>query len=104
MSLVVSKTPSLGHSVLTYGSPERELDKKKKLVKENKKGNWELFLGTLARLLAARWLLCRAPRHRTLEARGRKEGARTNKKASSGNDSSEAKAHPDALSVVRGIK
>ena len=90
--------------MLTCGSQGRELDKKKKLVKENKKGNWELFLGNLARLLEARWLLCRVPRHRTLEARGRKEGAITNKKASSGNDSSEAKAHPDALSVVRGIK
>ena len=96
---------SPGHSVLTCGSPEMELDnKKKKLVKENKKGNWELSLGNLARLLAVRWLLCRAPHHRTLEARGRKEGARTNKKASSGNDSSEAKVHPDALSAVRGIK
>ena len=63
-----------------------------------------LFLGNLARLLEARWWLCRAPRHRTLEARGRKEGARTNKKASNGNVSNEAKDHPDVLSVVKGIK
>ena len=63
-----------------------------------------LFLGNLARLLEARWWLCRELRHRTLVANERKEGARTNKKASSGSGNSEAKDHPDVLSVVRDIR
>ena len=43
-------------------------------------------------------------RHITLVAKERKEGAKANRKASSGRGSSEAKDHPDVLSVVRGIK
>ena len=63
-----------------------------------------LFLGSLARLLEARWWLCRELHLRILVARGKKEGARTKEKASSGKDNSETKDHPDALSVVRDIR
>ena len=63
-----------------------------------------LFLGNLARLLEARWWLYRELHLRTLVARERKEGGRTNKKASSGRGSSEARDHPDVSSMVRGIK
>ena len=63
-----------------------------------------LFLGNLARLLEARWWLYRELRHRTLVAKERKEGAKANKKASSGSGSSKAKDHPDVLSVVKGTK
>ena len=63
-----------------------------------------LFLGNLARLLEARWWLYRELHHRTLEAKEKKEEVKANRKASSGRGSSEAKDHPDVLSVVRGIK
>ena len=63
-----------------------------------------LFLGNLARLLVARWWLYRELRHRTLEAKERKEGPRASRKAGNGRGSSEAKDHPDVLSVVRGIR
>ena len=63
-----------------------------------------LFLGNLACLLEARWWLCRELHLRILVARGRKEGARTKEKASSGRGSSEARDHPDVLSVVRDIR
>ena len=63
-----------------------------------------LFLGNLARLLEARWWSYRELHLITLVARGRKEGARENKRASSGKGSSETKDHPDVLFVVRGIR
>ena len=63
-----------------------------------------LFLGNLAHLLVARWWLYRELRHRTLEAKERKEGPRASRKPSSGRGSSEAKDHPDVLFVVRGIR
>ena len=63
-----------------------------------------LFLGNLTRVLEAKWWLCREPHLRTLVARERKEGAKGNKKASSGRGSSEAKDLPDVSSLVRGIR
>ena len=63
-----------------------------------------LFLGNLARLLEARWWVYREPHHKTLVARERKEGAKVNRKASSGKGSSETKGHPDVLFVVRDIR
>ena len=60
-----------------------------------------LFLGNLACLLVAKWWLYREPRHKTLVANERKEGARENKKASSSRGSSEARDHPNVLCVVR---
>ena len=63
-----------------------------------------LFLGNLAHLLVARWWLYKEPRHRTLVANERKEGPKANRKASSSRGNSEARGHPDVLSVVRGIK
>ena len=95
---------SPGHNVLTCGSLERELDKRKKLEKENRKGSRILFLGNLARLLVAKRWLYREPHHRTLVVSERKEGERENKKASSSKGNSGTRGHPDVLSVVRGIK
>ena len=63
-----------------------------------------LFLWNLARLLVARWWLYRELRHRTLVAKRRKEGSKASRKASSGSGNSEAKDHPDVLSVVRGTR
>ena len=40
-----------------------------------------LFLGSLARLLEARWWLYRELHHRTLEAKERKQGVRASRKA-----------------------
>ena len=63
-----------------------------------------LLLGNLAHLLVARWWLYRELHHRTLEAKERKEGPSASRKAGSGRGSSEAKDHPDVLSVVRGTR
>ena len=52
----------------------------------------------------AKWWLYREPRHRTLVARERKDGAKVNKKTSSDRGSSEARGHLDVLSMVRGIR
>ena len=44
------------------------------------------------------------PRHKTLVANERKEGARESRKADSGSGNNETKGHPDVLFVVRGIR
>ena len=53
--------------------------------------------------MVTKWWLYREPHHKTLVARGRKEGAKGNKTASSSKGNSKAKDHPDVLFVVRGI-
>ena len=63
-----------------------------------------LFLGILARLLVARLLLYKDPRHRTLVAKERKVGAKASRKPDSGKDNSEARDHPNVSFVVRCIR
>ena len=86
------------------GSPGRDLDRRKNLAKENKRRSLGIFMGHLVCLLVAKLWFYREPRHRTLVANERKEGAKENKKASSSKGNSKIKGHPKILFVVKGIR